>query len=165
MIGPVVICITSVSIGGAMRERGFTFTEILIVVAILSILTMIAVPNLLAALNKARQGRTMGDLRSIAQAVEAYSVDNGYFPRVATGSVEALAPILEPAFIQTMPIRDGWGNPMQWVSDAAGRSYTVWSKGRDFVGMLEAGGITHKFTKAIVYTEGRFAQWPEGEQR
>ena len=49
-------------------QKGFTLIELLIVVAIIGIIAAILIPNLLDALQKAKQKRTMGDIRNIGTA-------------------------------------------------------------------------------------------------
>jgi type II secretion system protein G len=58
------------------REAGFTLIELLIVIAIIGILAAIAIPNLLNAVQRGKQKRSMSDMRTMATAVEAYAVDN-----------------------------------------------------------------------------------------
>ena len=46
------------------NNKGFTLIELLIVVAIIGIIVAIAIPNLLNAIQRAKQKRTMGDMRT-----------------------------------------------------------------------------------------------------
>ena len=64
-------------------KRGFTLIELLIVVAIIGIIVAIAIPNLLNAIQRAKQKRTMADMRAIGTAAEAYAVDNNRYPASA----------------------------------------------------------------------------------
>ena len=64
--------------------RAFTLIELLIVIAIIAILALIAVPNFLEAQTRAKIARAKADMRTIATAVEAYSVDWGRCPLGAT---------------------------------------------------------------------------------
>src|SRR6266704_329694 len=63
------------------KEKGFTLIELLIVVAIIGIIAAIAIPNLLNAIDRGKQKRTMADERSIGTAVESYAVDNNFYPK------------------------------------------------------------------------------------
>jgi len=63
-----------------MGKRGFTLIELLIVIAIIAILALIAIPNFIEAQTRAKIARVMGDQRSVATALEAYSVDWSRYP-------------------------------------------------------------------------------------
>lgn len=67
-------------------KRGFTLIELLIVVAIISILAAIAVPNFLEAQTRSKVSRTFSDMRTISVAVEAYCVDHNEYPPRHYGS-------------------------------------------------------------------------------
>lgn len=150
------------------RQKGFTLIELLIVVAIIGIIAAIAIPNLLNAINRGRQKRTMADIRSIATAIEAYTVDNNFYPRVNTGRVRVqLEHYLEPTYIRRIPATDGWGTTIFWIGATTdGNSYTLWSSGRDRNTDFGTwfGGPRTDFNDDIVYSDGSFVQWPEGVQ-
>ncbi len=59
---------------------GFTLTELLVVVAIISILAAIALPNYLNAQIKAKVSRSQADMRSISIALEVYHLDHNTYP-------------------------------------------------------------------------------------
>jgi general secretion pathway protein G len=58
----------------------FTLIELLIVVAIISILSAIAVPNFLEAQTRAKVSRVKADMASMTTALEVYAVDNNKYP-------------------------------------------------------------------------------------
>ena len=62
------------------RNAAFTLIELLIVVAIIAILAAIAVPNFLEAQVRSKVARSVGDMRIIATAMEAYFTDNNHYP-------------------------------------------------------------------------------------
>lgn len=83
-------------------KRGFTLIELLIVVAIIAILAAIAVPNFLEAQTRAKVSRVKAELRTVATAIESYTVDNNTEPPEAGNGpgVGAYAP-LNPLLGQT----------------------------------------------------------------
>src|SRR3984893_19583310 len=68
------------------RQSGFTLIELLIVIAIIGILAASAIPNMLNAVQRGKQKRTMSDMRALATAIEAYAVDNNSYPAAACSS-------------------------------------------------------------------------------
>ena len=96
------------------RDHAFTLTELLIVVAIISILSAIAVPNLLEAQTRSKVSRVKADFSAIATAIEAYHADHKHYPPWMTGgNIEInpvhrrLMPLTTPvAYITTVPSKD-----------------------------------------------------------
>jgi general secretion pathway protein G len=147
------------------RQKGFTLIELLIVVAIIGIIAAIAIPNLLNAINRGRQKRTMSDIRSIATALEAYSVDFNFYPKGISGTtVAALDTYITPTFIKRLPTNDGWNQTLLLMMETAGQSYTVYSAAKGGGGTVAGPGPKTDFADAIVFSNGQFYAWPEGMQ-
>jgi len=147
-----------------MRDhKGFTLVELLVVVAILGIIASIAMANLTNALDKGKQKRTMSDLHSIGEAIEAYHIDHASYPR-GVSDWATLQASISPFFIKAPPSQDGWSHLWTVSTDAEGAAYTVVSLGKDGYPDSWAGGMTGNFNCDIVFATGQFFQWPQGTQ-
>jgi prepilin-type N-terminal cleavage/methylation domain-containing protein len=57
------------------HRAGFTLIEIMLVVAILSLLATLAIPNYLRARKRSQAARIIDDLRAVDHAMELYSIE------------------------------------------------------------------------------------------
>lgn len=145
------------------RDQGFTLIELLVTAAIIGLLSAIAMVALNSALQRARQRRTMADLRQLGIALASYEVDNGFVPRVGEGPADSLGVVLVPTYSRALPAVDGWSRPVLFVGE--GSRYTLVSTGAD--GARQASpplGPTTSSAADIIFADGVFIQWPEGVQ-
>ncbi len=114
------------------KGKGFSLIELLIVVAIIGIIAAIAIPNLLSAMHKARQKRTMNDMKSLGSAIESVHTDCSAYPPVdgnlGTGCVN-------PAGIMPGLQKGGWWFQAPLICDG-------WRRALDYRGNSVTGGGT-----------------------
>ena len=159
-------------------KKGFTLIELLIVVAIIGIIVAIAIPNLLSAVQRGRQKRTMADIKTIATTWETYYVDYSYYFHTggctnitggtavsASITAAALTGVLTPTYIAKLPTNDGWTNTLHFYRDSnsSAQEYRIESYGKDSV-VDTYCGQTNAFSNDIVLSDGQFIEWPEGAQ-
>jgi general secretion pathway protein G len=87
------------------NHRGFTLVELLTTVAIILTLAAIAIPNMMAALDYARQAQAIGDIRTIGGEIQSYEMVNGTYPNTLADVGYGAKP-------------DPWGNPYQYLNFA-----------------------------------------------
>ncbi len=177
-----------------MRERikmgsrawGFSLIELLVVVAIVGIIAAILIPNLLTALQKAKQKRTVAELRNVGTAWMSWLTDQvGASAAGAAKTYDAsvlsetsyveLYGYLHPEstffYMQEVPQFDGWRYPLvfgQADSLIASNVLIACSGGGD--GTLDGGSCTKSyeigafvatdFDQDIIWADGYFVRWP-----
>lgn len=156
------------------QQAGFSVLELLVAGAVIATIAAIAIYNYMAALNRAKQKRTVNDIRILAQAWEARATDtNSYavagftFPGTAV-PYSALAAALRPTYLRDIPQVDGWLRPLQFGVEAAAGTrgeYAIRSAGRD--GIFEntyTPGTTQDPDCDIVFSDGSFITYPDTVQ-
>ncbi len=167
------------------KRSGFSLLELLVVVALIGILGSIMIPNLLSALQKAKQKRTMGDIRNagtswmswLTEQVGAASAGGSkVYSTAGFDDVEyvQLFGYLHPTdtffYMQDVPQRDGWRYELHFGKNAnllATNVLIICSGGRDgpepdchSTDWSVAPFIATEFANSIVWADGYLVRWP-----
>jgi len=116
-------------------QQGFTLIEILIAIAIVAILSVVAIPAYLGRLERGRLNATKASLRVLKSSVEQFYGDTGQFPErlddlVKKPTNEKLAKKWIAPYIEKKP-RDGWGNQFQYKpTPGQEQQYELYSSGK-----------------------------------
>ncbi len=114
-------------------ERGFTFIEIMVVVAILAILAALVVPRIMGRTDDAKRTAAKVQIRNIEGALQLYKLDNGVYPTTE----QSLKALIEKPSVGVIPKKwklggylpklpeDPWGNPYKYLSPVQKGDYKV----------------------------------------
>ena len=162
------------------RQQGFTLIELLIVVAIIGIIAALLIPNFLDSLQKAKQKRTMGDIRNVGTAWFSWLTDQ-YGAAAAAGqdttytmpdAYTTISDDLIPRYIQEIPTTDSWGGDLVFCRAddvvAATNAMAIGSPGQDGTASQAAcgGDVTPgtydptDYPQDIVWADGFFIYYP-----
>lgn len=138
------------------RRRGFTFLEIMVVVAILAILATLVIPNLMGGVDTAKIDATKVQIKSLQSALELYRLDNARYPTTEQG-LKALTekPTSEPMptkwrkYIDEIP-KDQWNNEYIYVAPGTKGPYDIISAGQDGKAGTEDDIKSYELNKAQV---------------
>lgn len=115
------------------HSAGFTFIEIMVVVAILAILAALVVPRIMGRTDDAKRTAAKVQIRNIEGALQLYKLDNGVYPTTEQG----LKALIEKPSVGVVPKKwkiggylpklpeDPWGNPYKYLSPVQKGEYKV----------------------------------------
>jgi general secretion pathway protein G len=119
------------------RRSGFTLIELLLVLVILGVLAAIVVPKFAGRTEQAREAAAKTQLSTFGTVLDAFEVDNGYYPKGKSGLNDLVAAPRDAKnwrgpYIKEVP-KDPWGN--DYVYECPGKnnpsSYDLYSMGPD----------------------------------
>jgi general secretion pathway protein G len=123
------------------RRRGFTLTEILLVLAILGVIAAMVVPNLIGQQQVALVRTTKASIKGLEDAMKQYAISNdGEFPQGARDEVFSI--LMSPGqdadgrnvapYLEKIP-KDAWGQPLYYEYPTSkvpsGTKPAIWSSG------------------------------------
>lgn len=121
----------------AMRARGFTLIELMVVLVIIGVLAALIVPNVLDRADDARSTAARTDVNNIKQALKLYRLDNQRFPSAEQGLAALVSrPTANPVppnwrrYLEKLPT-DPWGRPYQYLNPGLHGEVDVLSLGAD----------------------------------
>ncbi|MFV5191410.1 type II secretion system major pseudopilin GspG [Acinetobacter courvalinii] len=127
------------SIARMNRASGFTLIEVMVVIVILGVLAALIVPNVMGRGEKAKVDTTSITLKGVAGALDQYKLDNGRYPSMQDGGLDAL--VNQPAtaknwlpggYVKGGYPKDSWENDLQYVIPGReGRPFDLYSFGAD----------------------------------
>lgn len=123
----------------AHSASGFTLIEVMVVIVILGVLAALIVPKVMGRGEKAKVDTSVIALKGVAGALDQYKLDNGQYPSMQDGGLDAL--VNQPAsaknwmqggYVKGGYPKDSWDNDIQYVIPGAeGRTFDLYSFGAD----------------------------------
>ena len=159
------------------RQGGFTLIELLIVVAIIGIIAALLIPNFLDALQKAKQKRTVADMRNVGTAAMSWLTDQvaasaaGAFTvssvTYSASSAADMEGFLVSQYIQDVPEKDGWKQAYVYQRNtnvALSSIFSIGSGGRTTAptGDYDTTAFDPTdYDQDIIWADGFFVRWPQ----
>jgi len=90
------------------KSRGFTFVELMVVLAIIAVLLTIALPRYFSGLERAQEAVLKEDLFTMREAIDDYYVDKGQYP-------SSLSSLVEERYLRAIPVDPITDTDESWI--------------------------------------------------
>ncbi len=100
------------------QSAGFTLIELIIVMAIIGILTMLAVPRYTTVVKHAKEAVLKEDLHVMREAIASYTMDKGKAP-------QSLDDLVQSGYLKVIPEDPMTHASDTWVTDQSDAMYSL----------------------------------------
>jgi general secretion pathway protein G len=125
------------AVRGKFHQAGFTLLELLVVLMIVSLLAVVAGPQVVRYLGKAKSETAKLQIRTVGTALDLYLLDIGSYPpqRVGLSALLQAPPGAArwkgPYLKKPDSLIDPWGRPLMYRIPGRHGDYDIYSLGRD----------------------------------
>ena len=89
-------------------QKGFSLIELLIVVAMIGVITSIAVPSYISSRRSARESAAISNIRTLISAEGAFLSSSGGYTQYASLSQLTTQSLIESTFVNNGGVKDGY---------------------------------------------------------
>lgn len=100
------------------HEAGFTLMELMIVMAIISVLATLAVPSFIGAIKSAREAVLKEDLHVMRAAIDSYTMDKQKAP-------QSLDDLVQDGYLRSIPEDPMTRSKDTWVTETSDAMYSL----------------------------------------
>ena len=100
------------------QDAGFTLVELMIVMAIIGVLSMVAVPSYISAIKHAREAVLKEDLHTLRAAIDSYTMDKQKAP-------QSLDDLIQDGYLKTVPEDPMTKSSTTWVTDTSDSMHSL----------------------------------------
>ena len=100
------------------QDAGFTLVELMIVMAIIGVLSMVAVPSYISAIKHAREAVLKEDLHTLRAAIDSYTMDKQKAP-------QSLDDLVTDGYLKVIPDDPMTHAKDTWVTNTSDSMYSL----------------------------------------
>jgi|SRR5580693_936852 general secretion pathway protein G len=102
----------------SQKDAGFTLMELMIVMAIIGVLSTLAIPSFIGAMRSAKEAVLKEDLHVLRTAIDSYTEDKQKAP-------QSLDDLIQDGYLKTVPIDPMTRSNETWVTDTSDALHTL----------------------------------------